>query len=157
MENKSGGADGGALGGFGIDVIENAILRPDTAERTKESVRPALLLENILDEAIDFDPVKGDYYFLQDLVGDNGVMSTAATLLFANLQNDLSPEAMLDDIVAERLSLSAQQRMLLLSGNDIILRTNENENGKFEKIIANGDEEAFIKCLESLDIQAQTD
>lgn len=127
--------------------------RPDTAERTKESVRPALLLENILDEAIDFDPVKGDYYFLQDLVGDNGVMSTAATLLFANLQNDLSPEAMLDDIVAERLSLSAQQRMLLLSGNDIILRTNENENGKFEKIIANGDEEAFIKCLESLDIQ----
>ena len=132
MENKSGGADGGALGGFGIDVIENAILRPDTAERTKESVRPALLLENILDEAIDFDPVKGDYYFLQDLVGDNGVMSTAATLLFANLQNDLSPEAMLDDIVAERLSLSAQQRMLLLSGNDIILRTNENENGKFD-------------------------
>lgn len=54
--------------------------RPDTAERTKESVRPALLLENILDEAIDFDPVKGDYYFLQDLVGDNGVTSTIKIL-----------------------------------------------------------------------------
>lgn len=127
--------------------------RPDTAEHTKESVKPALLLENILDEAIKIDPVKGDFYFLQDIVGDNGVMSTAATLLFASLQDNLSPEATIDDIIAERLSLSAQQRMLLLSGDDIIHRFNENENGKFEKIIANGDEEAFINCLELLDVQ----